>query len=50
VEIKSALPDGTQVLAARFDNLKEGAAAVLRAGDASTPARAGDALKPAGTG
>ena len=31
VEIKSALPPETQVLAARFDNLKDGGPAVLRA-------------------
>ena len=31
VEIKSALPAETQVLAARFDNLKDGGPAVLRA-------------------
>ena len=31
VELKSALPEGAQVLAARFDNLKEGGPAVLRA-------------------
>jgi multidrug efflux pump subunit AcrA (membrane-fusion protein) len=31
IELRSELPPATQVLAARFDNLKEGAPAVLRA-------------------
>ncbi len=31
VEIKSALPPGLPVLAARFDNLKEGAPALVKA-------------------
>ena len=41
VEIKSALPAETQVLAARFDNLKDGGPAVMR-----TPVP----VKPAGAG
>jgi membrane fusion protein (multidrug efflux system) len=40
VELKSELPAAAQVLAARFDNLKEGAPAVLRA---PAPAKAGGA-------
>jgi RND family efflux transporter MFP subunit len=40
VEIRTALPPGTGVLAARFDNLKEGAAVVVRAGPSSTNAAA----------
>lgn len=40
VELKSELPAGAQVLAARFDNLKEGAPAVVRAPSAA-PAKAG---------
>ena len=39
VELKSALPPGTPVLAAKFDNLKEGAPALVRAADA-TPKKA----------
>jgi len=35
VELRSALPAGLQVLAARFENLKEGAPALVKA---STPA------------
>ena len=38
VELKSALPADAQVLAARFDNLKEGGPAVLRAPSATKPA------------
>ena len=38
VEIKTALPAGTQVLAARFDNLKEGAPAMVKAPTSSTNA------------
>jgi len=38
VELKSELPSGAQVLATRFDNLKEGAPAVVRAPSA-TPAK-----------
>jgi len=41
VEIKSALPAETQVLAARFDNLKDGGPAVMRAPAASKPAGTG---------
>jgi RND family efflux transporter MFP subunit len=40
VELKTALPAGVPVLAARFDNLKEGATAVVRAGSSSTNAGA----------
>jgi len=40
-EIKTPLPDGTQVLAARFDNLKDGAPAVIRAPAAQKAARSG---------
>ena len=40
VELKSELPEGAQVLAARFDNLKEGAPAVVRA-PTNPPAKAG---------
>ncbi|MBA3505169.1 MAG: efflux RND transporter periplasmic adaptor subunit [Betaproteobacteria bacterium] len=40
VELKSELPAGAQVLATRFDNLKEGAPAVVRA-PATTPAKTG---------
>jgi RND family efflux transporter MFP subunit len=38
VEIKTVLPAGTQVLAARFDNLKEGAPAMVKAPTSSTNA------------
>ncbi len=38
VEIKTALPAGAQVLAARFDNLKEGAPAMVKAPSSSTNA------------
>ncbi|HEX6944655.1 MAG TPA: efflux RND transporter periplasmic adaptor subunit [Casimicrobiaceae bacterium] len=38
VEVKTALPPGIAVLAARFDNLKEGAAAIVRAPASSTNA------------
>jgi membrane fusion protein, multidrug efflux system len=41
VEIKSALPAETQVLAARFDNLKDGGPAVLRTSVSVKPAGAG---------
>ena len=40
VELKTALPAGVPVLAARFDNLKEGATVVVRAGSSSTNAGA----------
>ncbi|MBA3507774.1 MAG: efflux RND transporter periplasmic adaptor subunit, partial [Betaproteobacteria bacterium] len=40
VELKSELPAGAQVLATRFDNLKEGAPAVVRAPSAA-PAKTG---------
>ena len=45
VEIKTALPAGAQVLAARFDNLKEGAPAMVKA-----PASSTNATTPAGGG
>jgi RND family efflux transporter MFP subunit len=38
VELKSTLPADAQVLAARFDNLKEGGPAVLRSPSATKPA------------
>jgi RND family efflux transporter MFP subunit len=38
VEIRTMLPAGTTVLAARFDNLKEGATVIVRAGATSTNA------------
>ena len=41
VELKTTLPAGAQVLAARFDNLKEGAPAVIRAPASTKAARAG---------
>ncbi len=41
VEIKSALPAETQVLAARFDNLKDGGPAVMRTTVPAKPAGAG---------
>lgn len=37
VEIKTALPAGLKVLAARFENLKEGAPALVKAPDAAPP-------------
>ena len=40
VELKTVLPAGEPVLAARFDNLKEGAAAIVRNGPSSTNAGA----------
>jgi len=41
VEIKTALPPGAPVLAARFDNLKDGAPAIVKApADATKPASA----------
>jgi RND family efflux transporter MFP subunit len=40
VELKTALPADMPVLGARFDNLKEGAAAIVRNGPASTNAGA----------
>ncbi|MCC7039472.1 MAG: efflux RND transporter periplasmic adaptor subunit [Burkholderiales bacterium] len=42
VEIKTALPANLAILAARFDNLKEGAPALVRA-DAATPPKGSDA-------
>jgi membrane fusion protein, multidrug efflux system len=50
VELKTALPPGVQVLAARFDNLKEGAPAIVRAPGASSNASnpAPTAARPAG--
>ena len=45
VEIKTALPAGAQVLAARFDNLKEGAPAMVKA-----PASSTNATTPSGGG
>jgi membrane fusion protein (multidrug efflux system) len=38
VELRTALPPGLPVLAARFDNLKDGAPAIVRATPASGPA------------
>ena len=40
VEVKTGLPPGTQILAARFDNLKDGAPAIVRAPTA-TPVKPG---------
>ena len=40
VELKTALPADLQVLAARFDNLKEGAPALVRAQDETPPKKA----------
>jgi RND family efflux transporter MFP subunit len=40
VEVKTPLPAGTHVLGARFDNLKEGAPALVRTGSAATNAAA----------
>ena len=40
VELKTALPADLQVLAARFDNLKEGAPALVRAPDETPPKKA----------
>jgi RND family efflux transporter MFP subunit len=40
VEVKTPLPAGISVLGARFDNLKEGAPALVRAGSAATNAAA----------
>ncbi len=37
VEIKTALPAGLKVLAARFENLKEGAPALVKAADTAPP-------------
>jgi multidrug efflux pump subunit AcrA (membrane-fusion protein) len=37
VEVKTALPATTKVLAARFENLKEGAPALVKAPDAAPP-------------
>jgi len=42
VEIKTALPATLKVLAARFDNLKEGAPALVKAGDVGPPGKASD--------
>ena len=41
VEIKNTLPVGAQVLGARFDNLKDGASAILRVPTVDKPAGAG---------
>ena len=41
VEIKTAFAAGTQVLAARFDNLKEGAPVLVRAADDAPAKKAG---------
>ena len=41
VEIKTAFAAGTQVLAARFDNLKEGAPVLVRAADEAPAKKAG---------
>lgn len=46
VEIRTALPPGAPVLAARFDNLKDGAAAIVRAAPSST--NAGASARPPG--
>ena len=40
VELKTALPADTPVLAAKFDNLKEGAPALVRAQDAAPAKKA----------
>ena len=40
VELKTALPANVPVLAARFDNLKEGAPALVRAADETPPKKA----------
>jgi hypothetical protein len=37
VELKTALPPALKVLAARFENLKEGAPALVKAVDAAPP-------------
>jgi hypothetical protein len=47
VEIRTALPNGTPVLAARFDNLKDGAPALVKATSSSQNAMRG---KAAGAG
>lgn len=48
-ELKTALPAGVPVLAARFDNLKEGAPAIVRApGTSSNASMPPAAAKPAG--
>jgi membrane fusion protein (multidrug efflux system) len=41
VELKTVLPEGTQVLAARFDNLKDGLPAIIRPPASQKAARAG---------
>jgi RND family efflux transporter MFP subunit len=46
VEIKTELPAGTPVLAARFDNLKEGAAVLVRSGKTSDGPRGAGAATP----
>jgi len=40
VELKTALPADTPVLSAKFDNLKEGAPALVRAQDAAPAKKA----------
>jgi multidrug efflux pump subunit AcrA (membrane-fusion protein) len=47
VEIRTTLPNGTPVLAARFDNLKDGAPALVKATSSSQNAMRG---KAAGAG
>jgi membrane fusion protein (multidrug efflux system) len=41
VEVRTALPVDTRVLASRFDNLKEGAPVLVRAADEAPPPKAG---------
>ena len=50
VEVKTELPPNVPVLAARFDNLKEGAAAIVKAPGASSNATSTPPVgaKPAG--
>ena len=45
VEIKTALPATVKVLAARFDNLKEGAPALVKAPDAGPPKASATAIE-----
>ncbi len=49
VEIKTALPPDVPVLAARFDNLKDGAPAIVKAPPAAVPASAPASAPTSGT-
>jgi len=49
VEIKTTLAPGTPVLAAKFDNLKDGAPAIVKVPPAAVPASAPGSTPTSGT-